>query len=79
MCVKFREVEQSHRKLQDLNEACYKIFQLTLDEAIFHGYLSQKIDEKDLEINNLSEEVEELKFLNERKLLDYDELRRQNY
>lgn len=35
--------------------------------------------EKENEINCLIEEVEELKFLNERKLMDNDELKRQNY
>lgn len=79
MSLKLRELEHNNKRFQDLNDSCFKIFRLSLDEAIFHGYLSRKIDEKDTEINNLLEEVEELKFLNERKLLDYDELRKQNY
>lgn len=58
MSSKLKELEQNHKHLQDLNEACYKIFHFGLDEAIFHGYLSRRIDEKDLQINNLVEEVE---------------------
>lgn len=31
------------------------------------------------EIKGLVEEVEELRFINDRRMLDYDELRKQNY
>lgn len=39
----------------------------------------QTLEEKENEINQLIEEVEELKFLTDRKLLDYDELKKENY
>lgn len=36
-------------------------------------------EDKDGQINQLIEEIEELKFLNERKFLDYDELKKENF
>lgn len=37
------------------------------------------LEEKDAETNGLIEEIEELKFLNERKYMDYDEMKKTNF
>jgi len=50
-----------------------------LEQLIEEGYFMQTLEEKENEINQLIEEVEELKFLTDRKLLDYDELKKENY
>jgi hypothetical protein len=36
-------------------------------------------EERELETNELIEEIEELKFLNERKYMDYDEMKKTNF
>lgn len=52
---------------------------MSLEEAFLKGGLEEKWEEKEFDINSLVEEVEELKFLNERKFMDFDELKKDNY
>lgn len=46
---------------------------------MFRGWFSRKMGDLEGEIKGLVEEVEELRFINDRRMLDYDELRKQNY
>ena len=43
------------------------------------GFWDEKLFDKEQEINQLAEELEELKFLQERRFLDYDEIKKENF
>lgn len=51
---------------------------MNIQQAIFRDGISQKLQQKEFELTNMVEEIEELKFLNERKYMDFDELKREN-
>ena len=79
LTTKYKDAESVIRKYHDLNERAYHHYQMSLDELFYQNYFGQKLQKKEEEINSLIEEVQELKFMNERKFMDYDELKRQNY
>ena len=71
-------MESIVRKYHDLNERAFHHYQVGLDELIYQNYFANKLEEREEEINALIEEVEELKFMNERKFMDYDQLKKEN-
>lgn len=52
---------------------------MSLEQCVDMDYWSNRLDEKDNDIQTLAEELEEIRFLFERKTLEYDDLRRLNY
>lgn len=76
LSIRYKEADELSQKYTIINERSrehlgYGIQQI-IDRFLMH------LQEKDAEINQLIEEVEQLKFLNERKYLDYDELKKEN-
>ena len=67
---RYRGVEQLARKYSYLSDRTREQLGFSLEELI--DKYSILAEEKDVETNELIEEIEELKFLNERKYMDYD-------
>ena len=66
-------------KLIQLNKKCFQSYGISLEEMLTTGFWEEKLFDKDQEINQLAEQLEEIKFLQERKFLDYDELKKINF
>ena len=52
---------------------------MTAEELIIGGFLDEKIFDQEQDINRLTEELEELRFNQERKLMDAEELKKLNF
>ena len=66
------ENNENNVKFLELTQKCYHSYGITIEEMISTGFWDEKLFDKEQEINQLAEELEELKFLQERKFLDYD-------
>jgi hypothetical protein len=52
---------------------------MTIEEFLNQGFWDEKLNSKDQDIQVLAEELEELRFLYDHKLLEVDELKKGKY
>ena len=74
-----KHLEDDAAKYVDINERCLENHGVTADELIIGGFIDEKMFDQEQEINRLSEELEELRFNQDRKIIDAEELRKVNF
>jgi hypothetical protein len=52
---------------------------MTIDQFVHQGFWNEKLNSKDRDIQVLAEELEELRFIYDHKLLELDELKKAKY
>lgn len=77
--VEVMENNENNVKFLELSKKCYNSYGITIEEMLSSGFWDEKLFDKEQEINQLAEELEELKFLQERRFLDYDEIKKENF
>lgn len=67
------------RKYETINEKSMESYGVTVDELVLAGYIEEKMFDQEQELGQLKQDIEELRFNDDRKQLDLEEMKKENF